>query len=280
MSALSPGFVFRISAMTWSASTRTPARSRCSTRARFRSTSRGSIAHGQEREAGRLSFTTDLPRRSRWRDAVFIAVGTPTRRGDGHADLTYVMAAAEEVARALTGYAVIVTKSTVPVGTNRKVKQAVAKANPRPSSTSPRTRNSCAKARRSTISCAPTAWSSASDRARRRGHGRDLPPALPARFPDHHHRSGIRRDDQIRRQRVPGDEDHLHQRDRRAVRARGRRREGSVQGHGLDGGSATSSCMPAPGYGGSCFPKDTSALARIGQEHAVPHAASSRRSSA
>jgi UDPglucose 6-dehydrogenase len=81
-------------------------------------------------EAGRLSFTTDLASAVADADAVFIAVGTPTRRGDGHADLTYVMAAAEEVARALTGYAVIVTKSTVPVGTNRKVKQVVAKANP------------------------------------------------------------------------------------------------------------------------------------------------------
>ena len=62
---------------------------------------------------------------------VFIAVGTPTRRGDGHADLSYVMAAAEDVAHALTGYAVIVTKSTVPVGTNARVKQVVAKANPK-----------------------------------------------------------------------------------------------------------------------------------------------------
>lgn len=81
-------------------------------------------------EAGRLSFTTDLPSAVDGADAVFIAVGTPTRRGDGHADLTYVKQAAEDVAQALTGYAVIVTKSTVPVGTNRKVRQTVSKANP------------------------------------------------------------------------------------------------------------------------------------------------------
>lgn len=81
-------------------------------------------------EAGRLTFTRDLKSAVDGADAVFIAVGTPTRRGDGHADLTYVMAAAEEIAQALTGYAVIVTKSTVPVGTNRQVKQAVANANP------------------------------------------------------------------------------------------------------------------------------------------------------
>lgn len=80
--------------------------------------------------AGRLSFTLDLAEAVAGADAVFIAVGTPTRRGDGHADLTYVMAAAEEIGRALTGYAVIVTKSTVPVGTNRKVAEAARAANP------------------------------------------------------------------------------------------------------------------------------------------------------
>ncbi len=80
--------------------------------------------------AGRLSFTTDLKAAVDGAEAVFIAVGTPTRRGDGHADLRYVMAAAEEIAQALTGYAVIVTKSTVPLGTNRQVKQTIAKANP------------------------------------------------------------------------------------------------------------------------------------------------------
>lgn len=81
-------------------------------------------------EAGRLSFTLDLNAAIDGADAVFIAVGTPTRRGDGHADLTYVMAAAEEIARAADHYVVVVTKSTVPVGTNRKVQEVVAAANP------------------------------------------------------------------------------------------------------------------------------------------------------
>ena len=80
--------------------------------------------------AGRLSFTTDLAKAVDGADAVFIAVGTPSRRGDGHADLSYVFAAAEEIAQALTGYAVIVTKSTVPVGTGRKVEAIVRRTRP------------------------------------------------------------------------------------------------------------------------------------------------------
>ena len=76
------------------------------------------------------SFSGDLKQAVDGADAVFIAAGTPTRRGDGHAVLTYVMEAAHEIAQALTGYAVVVTKSTVPVGTNRMVKQAILTAKP------------------------------------------------------------------------------------------------------------------------------------------------------
>lgn len=75
--------------------------------------------------AGRLSFGDDIAAAVNGAEAVFIAVGTPTRRGDGHADLSYVYAAAEQVAKALTGYAVIVTKSTVPVGTGARVAEIV-----------------------------------------------------------------------------------------------------------------------------------------------------------
>jgi UDPglucose 6-dehydrogenase len=81
-------------------------------------------------KAGRLSFSTDLKAVVGGADAVFIAVGTPSRRGDGHADLSYVFGAAEEIAAALTGYAVVVTKSTVPVGTGRKVEAIIRKVRP------------------------------------------------------------------------------------------------------------------------------------------------------
>jgi UDPglucose 6-dehydrogenase len=81
-------------------------------------------------KAGRLSFTTDLGEAVRDADAVFIAVGTPPRVEDGQADLTYVFQAAEEIAAHLQGYTIIVDKSTVPVGTARKVAEVIRKANP------------------------------------------------------------------------------------------------------------------------------------------------------
>jgi len=81
-------------------------------------------------EAGRLSFTTDLADAVRDADAVFIAVGTPSRRGDGHADLSYVYAAAREIAANLAGFTVIVTKSTVPVGTGDEVERLIREARP------------------------------------------------------------------------------------------------------------------------------------------------------
>ena len=81
-------------------------------------------------KAGRLSFDTHLKEAVAGADAVFIAVGTPSRRGDGHADLSYVFAAAEEIAQCLTGYAVVVTKSTVPVGTSRQVESIIKKIRP------------------------------------------------------------------------------------------------------------------------------------------------------
>jgi len=81
-------------------------------------------------DAGRLSFTTDLNAAVPGADAVFIAVGTPSRRGDGHADLSYVYAAAEEIAGVMDGYTVVVTKSTVPVGTGREVEEIIARVRP------------------------------------------------------------------------------------------------------------------------------------------------------
>jgi len=81
-------------------------------------------------ESGRLTFTTELKSSVSDAVAVFIAVGTPSRRGDGHADLTHVYAAAKEIAQSLNGYTVVVTKSTVPVGTGDEVERIIREARP------------------------------------------------------------------------------------------------------------------------------------------------------
>ena len=165
------------------------------------------------------------PRRSHGAEAVFIAVGTPTRRGDGHADLTYVYAAAEQVARALTGYAVIVTKSTVPVGTGRRIAEIVRAARPDLEfdvASNPeflREGNAIGDFMRPDR----VVIGAETDRAREVLRQLYRPLYLietPIVFTAHRDR----RADEIRRQRLPRDEGHLHQRDGRSVREGRRRR--------------------------------------------------------
>ena len=222
-------------------------------------------------EAGRLSFTTDLARAVDGADAVFIAVGTPTRRGDGHADLSYVMAAAEEVAQALTGYAVIVTKSTVPVGTNRRVKQAVAKANPKAefdvASNPEFLREGAAiedfmKPDRVVVGVQSERAAEVMADIYRPLYLRDFPilttdlesaemikyaanAFLATKISFINEMAALC-------ERVGADVKEV------------------ARGIGLDGRIGNKFLHAGPGYGGSCFPKDTTALARIGQEHAVP----------
>ncbi|MGH8463391.1 MAG: 2-dehydropantoate 2-reductase N-terminal domain-containing protein, partial [Pseudomonas sp.] len=80
--------------------------------------------------AGRLSFTLDLAEAVATAEAIFIAVGTPSRRGDGHADLSYVYAVAREIAPSIRDFTVVVTKSTVPVGTGDEVQRIIVETNP------------------------------------------------------------------------------------------------------------------------------------------------------
>ena len=188
--------------------------------------------------AGRLAFTTDLPAAVAGAEAVFIAVGTPSRRGDGHADLSYVFAAAEEIGRGagrVTGErTVVVTKSTVPVGTGRQVAR-----DPAPSAL-PRGGFDVASnpeflREGSAIQdfMRPDRVVIGTDSEHARAvHARALPAALSCskrRCVFTAHRD--RRADQIRRQRVPRDQDHLHQRDRRSVRGGRRRCPGRRQRH-------------------------------------------------
>jgi UDPglucose 6-dehydrogenase len=221
--------------------------------------------------AGRLSFTLDLAAAVDGADAVFIAVGTPTRRGDGHADLTYVFAAAEEIAQALTGYAVVVTKSTVPVGTNAAVAEIIRKAVPAAEfdvASNPEFLREGAAIddfmRPDRVVVGVT-----TDRARdvmgtvyRPLFLRDF----PVMFTDLETAELIKyaanaflatkitfiNEIAMLCEKVGADVKQVS------------------KGIGLDGRIGNKFLHAGPGYGGSCFPKDTSALARIGQEHAAP----------
>ena len=106
---------------------------------------------------GRLHFTTKVAEAVAEADVVLIAVGTPSRRGDGHADLSYVFAAAREIAASLDGYTVVVTKSTVPVGTGDEVERIICEARPDADvAVESQILNSCVRARQSRISNIPT----------------------------------------------------------------------------------------------------------------------------
>lgn len=221
--------------------------------------------------AERLSFTTDLAAAVDGADAVFIAVGTPTRRGDGHADLTYVMAAAEEIARALTGYAVIVTKSTVPVGTNRKVGQVMAAANPDArfdvASNPEFLREGAAiedfmKPDRVVVGVQ-------SDRAREVMAEIYRPLFLrefPIVFTDLESAELIK---YAANAFLAAKISFINEIAALCERVGADVKE-VARGIGLDGRIGNKFLHAGPGYGGSCFPKDTRALARIGQEAGLP----------
>ena len=221
--------------------------------------------------AGRLSFTTDLASGVDGADAVFIAVGTPTRRGDGHADLTYVMAAAEDVARALTGYAVIVTKSTVPVGTNRKVAETLRRAAPEAefdvASNPEFLREGAAiddfmRPDRIVVGVE-------SDRARDL-IGDIYRPLFLRDFPIVY--TDLETAEMIKYASNAFLATKISFVNEIAALCEkvGADVKSVAKGMGLDGRIGNKFLHAGPGYGGSCFPKDTSALARIGQEHACP----------
>jgi UDPglucose 6-dehydrogenase len=221
--------------------------------------------------AGRLSFSGELAIAVDGADAVFIAVGTPTRRGDGHADLTYVMAAAQEVAHALTGYAVVVTKSTVPVGTNRQVKQVIAKARPDAdfdvASNPGFLREGAAiddfmRPDRIVVGVQNEKAADVMAQIYRPLYLRDFPIMT----------TDLESAEMIKYAAnafLATKITFINE-----IAALCERTGADVkmvsQGMGLDGRIGNKFLHAGPGYGGSCFPKDTQALARIGQEHGMP----------
>jgi len=222
-------------------------------------------------KAGRLTFTSDLAGPVGEADAVFIAVGTPSRRGDGHADLSYVYAAAREIATALKGFTVVVTKSTVPVGTGDEVERLIRETNPG----------------------ADVVVASNPEFLREGAAIRDF------KFPD---RIVVGTDDQ-RGRKVLGDiyrplslnQAPLMYTERRTAELIkyaanaflatkitfineiadlsekvGVDVQEVARGIGLDNRIGSKFLHAGPGFGGSCFPKDTRALLKIAQDHDVP----------
>ncbi len=222
-------------------------------------------------EAGRLSFTLDLAEAVAGADAVFIAVGTPTRRGDGHADLTYVMAAASEIGAALTGYTVVVTKSTVPVGTNRKVGQAVRAANPEAKFDVASNPEFLREGAAIDDFMRPDRVVVGVESGKARKVMADVyRPLFLREFPVVF--TGLESAEMIKYAANAFLATKITFINEIAALCEkvGADIKDVAKGMGLDGRIGNKFLHAGPGYGGSCFPKDTKALARIGQDHAVP----------
>jgi UDPglucose 6-dehydrogenase len=221
--------------------------------------------------AGRLSFTTNLAEAVDGAEAVFIAVGTPTRRGDGHADLTYVMDAAAEIGQALTGYAVVVTKSTVPVGTNRKVAEVIKATKPDAEFDVASNPEFLREGAAIDDFMHPDRVVVGVETERARKVMAELYRPLSLReFPMVY--TGLESAEMIKyaanaflatKITFINEIAALCERVGADVKA-------VAKGMGMDGRIGDKFLHAGPGYGGSCFPKDTKALARIGQDHAVP----------
>ena len=222
-------------------------------------------------EAGRLTFTMDLAGAVAQADAVFIAVGTPTRRGDGHADLTYVYAAAEEIAHAIDGYTVVVTKSTVPVGTNRQVKQIIRKANPDAkfdvASNPEFLREGAAiddfmKPDRVVVGVQSEEAAEVMADIYRPLYLREFPIVT----------TDLESAEMIKyaANAFLATKNTFINEIAMLCEKVGADIKQVSKGMGMDNRIGNKFLHAGPGYGGSCFPKDTSALARIGQDHAAP----------
>ncbi|MBV7255691.1 UDP-glucose/GDP-mannose dehydrogenase family protein [Pacificimonas sp. WHA3] len=221
--------------------------------------------------AGRLIFTTDLAEGVKDADAVFIAVGTPSRRGDGHADLSYVYAAAEEVASACPDMCVIVNKSTVPVGTGLEVQKIARKAAPE---------------KRISVASNP-------EFLREGSAIEDFmhPDRVVCGVADEHAERvlrGIYRPLSLRDVKIQFAERETAEVIKYAANAFlavkisyinemadlcekvGANVQDVAKGIGLDNRIGPKFLHPGPGYGGSCFPKDTLALLRTSEEAGAP----------
>ncbi|MDT0681458.1 UDP-glucose/GDP-mannose dehydrogenase family protein [Roseicyclus sp. F158] len=220
---------------------------------------------------GRLSFTGDLAEAVAGADAVFIAVGTPTRRGDGHADLSYVYSAAEEIAAALTGPTVIVTKSTVPVGTNRKVGEIIRAARPDAEFDVASNPEFLREGAAIDDFMRPDRVVVGVETERAQTVMGDIYKPLFLRdFPIVY--TDLESAEMIKYAANAFLATKITFINEIATLCEkvGADIKSVSKGMGLDGRIGNKFLHAGPGYGGSCFPKDTKALARMGQDHAAP----------
>jgi UDPglucose 6-dehydrogenase len=220
---------------------------------------------------GRLSFTTELAPEVAAADAVFLAVGTPTRRGDGHADLSYVYAAAEQVARAIQKYCVIVTKSTVPVGTGAEIEKrmrAIAADADFDVASNPEFLREGA-AIEDFMRPDRVVVGTTSERARevmrqlyRPLSLRDAPLLFTSRESSEIIKYAANAFLSVKISFINEMADLCEQ--------VGANVQDVAKGIGMDNRIGSKFLNPGPGYGGSCFPKDTLALVKTGEDHDVP----------
>jgi len=221
--------------------------------------------------AGRLTFSLDLANAVAAADAVFIAVGTPSRRGDGHADLSYVFDAAREIAMAMDGYTVVVTKSTVPVGTGRKVAQVIREA--RPDADFDVVSNPEFLREGSAIEdfMRPDRVVVGSDSARARAVMDRLYRPLSLNRTTILH-TALETSELIKyaTNSFLATKITFINQIADLCEKTGANVQEVARGIGLDGRIGSKFLHPGPGYGGSCFPKDTLALVRTAQEAGSP----------
>lgn len=219
---------------------------------------------------GRLHFSTELKDHVGHADLVFIAVGTPTRRGDGHADLKYVYAAAEEIAKYLQGYTVIVDKSTVPVGTARNVERIIRETNPQADFDVASNPEFLREGAALSDFMRPDRVIIGVESDRAEAVLRELYQPInlieaPIMKTDLESAELIKYASNAFLATKISFINEISM----LCEAIGADVHAVAKGMGLDGRIGRKFLHAGPGYGGSCFPKDTQALVRIAQEHGV-----------
>ncbi|CAN5448206.1 UDP-glucose/GDP-mannose dehydrogenase family protein [soil metagenome] len=221
--------------------------------------------------AGRLDFTTDLTGPVGDADAVFIAVGTPSRRGDGHADLSYVYAAAREIAGCLNGFTVVITKSTVPVGTGDEVERLIRETNPAADvivASNPEFLREGAAIR--DFKFPDRIVVGTSDERARKAIGEIYRPLslnqAPVMYTERRTAELIK---YAANAFLATKITFIHEIAALAEKV-GADVQDVARGIGMDNRIGSKFLHAGPGFGGSCFPKDTRALVKIALDHDVP----------